>query len=150
MIELARQLTHLPLRVITSDLHIALFLSEFRQIEVTIIGGRIDDSSQSCIGEHGRRLLQNVWPDGAFVSCNGWDFDRGITAPTEEKAALKRDLIANAKRRVLLADSSKYGAWSLFNVAHLDSLTDIITDAQLSPEIRQQLEVLPGRLTIAG
>ncbi|HBT7060268.1 DeoR/GlpR family DNA-binding transcription regulator, partial [Klebsiella pneumoniae] len=50
MIELARQITHLPLRVITSDLHIALFLSEFKQIEVTIIGGRIDDSSQSCIG----------------------------------------------------------------------------------------------------
>ena len=39
MIELARQITHLPLRVITSDLHIALFLSEFKQIEVTIIGG---------------------------------------------------------------------------------------------------------------
>ncbi|APG17964.1 DeoR family transcriptional regulator [Kosakonia radicincitans DSM 16656] len=150
MIELARQLTHLPLRVITSDLHIALFLSEFKQIEVTIIGGRIDDSSQSCIGEHGRKLLQNIWPDWAFVSCNGWDFERGITAPTEEKAALKHDLIVNAKRRVLLADSSKYGAWSLFNVAKLDSLTDIITDAQLSPEIRQQLEVLPGRLTIAG
>ncbi len=30
MIELARQITHLPLRVITSDLHIALFLSEFK------------------------------------------------------------------------------------------------------------------------
>ena len=85
MIELARQLTHLPLRVITSDLHIALFLSEFKQIEVTIIGGRIDDSSQSCIGEHGRRLLQNVWPDVAFVSCNGWDITRGITSPTEER-----------------------------------------------------------------
>ena len=73
MIELARQITHLPLRVITSDLHIALFLSEFKQIEVTIIGGRIDDSSQSCIGDHGRRLLQTIWPDLAFVSCNGWD-----------------------------------------------------------------------------
>ncbi|MCV4770258.1 DeoR family transcriptional regulator, partial [Escherichia coli] len=31
MIELARQITHLPLRVITSDLHIALFLAEFKQ-----------------------------------------------------------------------------------------------------------------------
>ena len=103
MIELARQITHLPLRVITSDLHIALFLSEFKQIEVTIIGGRIDDSSQSCIGDHGRRLLQNIWPDLAFVSCNGWDLEKGVTSPTEEKAALKRDLIANARRRILLA-----------------------------------------------
>lgn len=150
MIELARQLTHLPLRVITSDLHIALFLSEFKQIEVTIIGGRIDDSSQSCVGEHGRKLLQGIWPDLAFVSCNGWDLEKGITSPTEEKAALKRALIDNAQRRVLLADSSKYGAWSLFNVARLETLTDIITDAQLGDDIRQQLADLPGRLTIAN
>ncbi len=149
MIEFARQLTHLPLRVITSDLHIALFLSEFKQIEVTIIGGRIDDSSQSCIGDHGRKLLQGIWPDLAFVSCNGWDLEKGITSPTEEKAALKRALIDNAQRRVLLADSSKYGAWSLFNVARLDSLTDIVTDGQLGDDIRQKLAVLPARLTIA-
>ena len=149
MIELARQLTHLPLRVITSDLHIALFLSEFKKIEVTIIGGRIDDTSQSCIGDHGRKLLQGIWPDLAFVSCNGWDLEKGITSPTEEKAALKRALIDNAQRRVLLADSSKYGAWSLFNVARLDSLTDIVTDSHLGDDIRQKLAVLPARLTIA-
>ncbi len=150
MIELARQITHLPLRVITSDLHIALFLAEFKQIEVTIIGGRIDDSSQSCIGEHGRRLLQSTWPDLAFLSCNGWDLEKGITAPTEEKAALKRDLIANATRRVLLADSSKYGAWSLFNIAPLDSLTDIITDRHLSDDTRILLRKSKPRLTIAS
>ena len=150
MIELARQITHLPLRIITSDLHIALFLAEFKQIEVTIIGGRIDDSSQSCIGDHGRRLLQNIWPDLAFLSCNGWDLEKGITSPTEEKAALKRDLIANARRRVLLADSSKYGAWSLFNIVQLDSLTDIITDHHLNDEIRRILENGKPRLTIAG
>lgn len=134
MLELARQLTHLPLRVITADLHIALFLSEFKQIEVTIIGGRIDDSSQSCIGEHGRRLLRNIYPDIAFVSCNSWSTEKGVTAPTEEKAGLKQDLLANARRRVLLADSSKYGSWSLFQAAPLEQLTDIITDTLLSPE----------------
>lgn len=148
MIELARQITHLPLRVITSDLRIALFLSEFKQIEVTIIGGRIDDSSQSCIGDHGRRLLQNIWPDLAFVSCNGWDLEKGVTSPTEEKAALKRDLIANARRRILLADSSKYGAWSLFNITHLDSLTDIITDNHLPEETREVLAHIHPRLVI--
>ena len=150
MLELAKCLTHLPLRVITVDLHIALFLSEFKQIEVTIIGGRIDDSSQSCIGEHGRRLLQNIWPDLAFVSCNGWDLEKGVTSPTEEKAALKRDLIANARRRILLADSSKYGAWSLFNITHLDSLTDIITDSHLPEATREALTHIHPRLIVAG
>lgn len=140
MLELARQLTHLPLRVITADLHIALFLSEFKQIEVTIIGGRIDDSSQSCIGEHGRRLLRGINPDIAFVSCNSWSLEKGITTPTEEKAGLKQDLLANARRRVLLADSSKYGSWSLFCVAPLETLTDVVTDNHLKPEQQQALQ----------
>nr|WP_272679282.1 DeoR/GlpR family DNA-binding transcription regulator [Providencia sp. PROV032] len=138
MLELARELTHMPLRVITSDLHIALFLSEFKQIEVTIVGGRIDDSSQSCIGEHGRVLLRSIYPDIAFISCNSWSLEKGITTPTEEKAGLKRDLITNATRSVMLADSSKYGKWSLFRVAQIDELTDIITDNQLPLDIQQK------------
>jgi DeoR/GlpR family transcriptional regulator of sugar metabolism len=139
MLELARHLTHLPLRVITADLHIALFLSGFKQIEVTIIGGRIDDSSQSCVGDHGRRLLRGIYPDMAFVSCNSWSMEKGITTPTEEKAGLKQDLMANARQRVLLADSSKYDAYSLFCVAPLSNLTDIVTDKSLPAAAQQQL-----------
>ncbi|GAA3610776.1 MAG: DeoR/GlpR family DNA-binding transcription regulator [Gibbsiella quercinecans] len=150
MLELARQLTHLPLRVITADLHIALFLSEFKQIEVTIIGGRIDDSSQSCIGEHGRRLLRGINPDIAFVSCNSWSLEKGITTPTEEKAGLKQDLLANARRRVLLADSSKYGSWSLFCVAPLETLTDVVTDNHLKPELQQALQDKGFTLALAA
>ena len=50
MLELAKCLTHLPLRVITVDLHIALFFIRVPPDKVTIVGGRIDDNSQSCIG----------------------------------------------------------------------------------------------------
>lgn len=148
-LELARQLSHLPLRVITADLHIALFLSEFKQIEVTIIGGRIDDSSQSCIGEHGRRLLRGLNPDIAFVSCNSWCLERGITTPTEEKAGLKQDLLSNARRRVLLADSSKYGSWSLFCAASVDELTDIVTDNRLDEDVCRALRERGIRLTLS-
>lgn len=149
MFHLARHLIHLPLRVITSDLHIALFLSDFKQIEVTIIGGRIDDSSQSCIGEHGRRFLHSIWADITFVSCNGWDIEKGITAPTEEKAALKQDLMTRATRRVLLADSSKYGAWSLFNASQLNTLTDIVTDNHLRTEIQEKIKSMQINLSVA-
>lgn len=137
--ELARNLTQLTIRVITADLHIALFLCEFKQIEVTIIGGRIDDSSQSCVGEHGRKLLRNIHPDIAFISCNSWCLDKGITTPTEEKASLKHDLNANARRRILLADSSKYGAFSLFCADPISQMTHIVTDKGLPEEITTQI-----------
>ena len=141
MLELAKCLTHLPLRVITVDLHIALFLSEFRQIEVTIVGGRIDDSSQSCIGEFGRKMLRSVYPDIAFMSCNSWSVEKGVTT-------LKQEIIANAQRKILLADSSKYGAHSLFNVAPLSRFTDIITDGGLPLPVQAELKAQSVALTL--
>lgn len=148
MLELAKCLTHLPLRVITVDLHIALFFSEFRQIEVTIVGGRIDDSSQSCIGEFGRKMLRSVYPDIAFMSCNTWSMEKGVTTPTEDKAGLKQEIIANAQRKVLLADSSKYGAHSLFNVAPLSCFTDVVTDVNLPPNAQAELKAQSVALTL--
>ncbi|WP_044469635.1 DeoR/GlpR family DNA-binding transcription regulator [Mannheimia massilioguelmaensis] len=139
---IAKKLVNIPLRVITNDLHIALLLSDYKQIDVVVTGGAIDKSSQSCIGQHGLALLNNINPDFAFVSCNSWSVERGITAPTEDKANLKRCLLQNAKRRVLVADSSKYGRCSLFKIADLDQLTDIITDSGLNVEQQKLLNDL--------
>lgn len=145
--ELARCLTHLPLRIITVDLHIALFLSEFRQIEVTIAGGKIDSSSQSCIGDHGRHLLHQIYPDIAFMSCNSWSIGKGVTTPTPEKASLKQAVIANARQKLLIADSSKYQKHSLFCISPLEIFSQIITDKNLSAADQQQLSQQKFRFT---
>lgn len=148
-LELARSLVHLPLRVFTADLHIALFLSEFRQIEVTIIGGRIDDSSQSCVGDHGRSLLRAIHPDVAFMSCNSWSPEKGVTTPTEEKAAIKQDIIANAHKKILIADSSKYHHHSLFCIAPLSAFTHIVSDRALPEQEVKRLSKLGIHLLLA-
>ncbi|QIQ22408.1 DeoR/GlpR family DNA-binding transcription regulator [Zophobihabitans entericus] len=149
-LEIARRLTHMPLRVITSDLHIALFLSEFKQIEVTIIGGKIDDSSQSCIGEHGRLLLRQINPDIAFISCNSWSLEKGITAPTEEKALVKASIAEKANRVILVADSSKYGSYSLFSSIAMSSFTDVVTDNKINKDIHSQLKLQNFKLHISN
>ena len=145
---IAKKIAHLPLRVITTDLHIALFLSEYKQIDLMLTGGHIDHSSQSCIGHHSTQLLQNIYPDIAFVSCNSWSLEKGVTAPTEEKANLKANLLCNAKRRILVADSSKYGKYSLFSVAGLTQFTDVITDKNLDEKMIPRLRQEPFKLVL--
>lgn len=145
---IAKKIAHMPLRVITTDLHIALLLSEYKQIELVITGGRVDNSSQSCIGNHGLNFLQNINPDISFVSCNSWSIEKGVTAPTEEKANLKRLLQQNAKERVLVADSSKYGKYSLFCATTLNSFTHIITDKGLLSEYSKKLHDCSFKLSL--
>ncbi|QXO16108.1 MULTISPECIES: DeoR/GlpR family DNA-binding transcription regulator [Vibrio] len=138
---LARHFIDMPLRVITVDLHIALFLSQYTQIEVIVAGGKVDNSSQSTVGEHCRSLLRSINPDIAFVTCNSWSLERGITTPTEEKTILKHDLIANANKKVMIADSSKYGKYSLFKVCELNDLDMLVSDQQLDAKVQSELSM---------
>jgi len=50
---------------------------------------------------------------------------------------------------VLLADSSKYGSWSLFQAAPLQQLPDIITDRLLSDESQSELSEQDFALRLA-
>lgn len=148
MIELVWQIIYLLLWVIISDLYIVLFLLEFKQIEVMIIGGCIDDSSQLCIGDYGCCLLQIIWFDFVFVSCNGWDFEKGIIVLMEEKVVLKCDLMVNVWWCILLVDSFKYGVWLLFNIVLLVLLIDIVIDVYLLDKICEVLEIFFLQLII--
>lgn len=149
MMEVARQITHLKLQVFTLDLHIALFLSAFSNIDLTIVGGNIDDSSQSCIGDHGVRLLHSINPDIAFMSCNSWSDEKGVTTPVQAKATIKQSVIAHARKKILLADSSKYHAWSLYRIAELNAFSAIITDQNLAPDIALTLQRKQINLVVA-
>jgi DeoR/GlpR family transcriptional regulator of sugar metabolism len=57
-------LTHLPLRVITVDLHIALFLSEFRQIEALSSVAALMTAASPVSAS--LMMLRSVYPDIAL------------------------------------------------------------------------------------
>ncbi len=146
-IEIARKLIKLSLKVITTDLHIGVLLADMDlKSEVTLTGGTIDRSSQSCIGDKAREVIDSIHPDFTFISCNAWDFKCGITAPTIEKANLKRDLTQIGSKRILVADSSKYGKSQLYEVAPLNAVDIIITDSNLPKEAQKQIEDLNIKL----
>lgn len=130
-IQIARNILHKKLRVITSDLNIGLTLSGHDNIDVSIIGGTLDSSSQSCIGDAARGAIAKLHPSYIFLSTNAWDLESGITAPIIEKANFKTDLLKMNGRKILVADSAKYGKSQLFEVGPLGALDLIITDNNL-------------------
>ena len=141
-IEIARNLIDIPLRVITNDLHIGLLLADYQQIEVSVTGGSVDWSSQSCIGDVAVNFLSKVHPTYTFISCNAFKVDTGITAPTSDKAAVKRVMTQHSSKRVLVADSSKYGLTQLFEVSLLTSVDMIITDSALDGKEADEIRKL--------
>lgn len=146
-LEIAKLLTQ-SVNVITPDLNIGLVLARNQQIDVALTGGKVDFSAQSCIGQHSLAFIKKVHPLYAFIGCNGWSIESGITTPTSDKASLKSALLNQSKIKVLVADSSKYNKSQLYEVCALKDLDIIITDSDLPLEVRDQITALGIELII--
>ena len=135
---LARHLTGFQrLRVITNGLKTASILADIDGIEVYSTGGRLRENSMSFGGNQAIDFVRQFHADYAFISCRGIDPDIGITESNETEAQLKRAYLQNAKRVVLLCDSSKIGQRFFCKVAPIESAWKIITNVQLPAEYGQ-------------
>lgn len=133
-IEMARAMQNVSSRIFTPDLHVALELLTLPKIQVTVTGGMLDRSSQSCVGTEALHTLNSISPALCFIACNAWDCDGGVQTPDPLKQEFKQALVKRRCRRVLIADSSKYGATSLYKVCDLTDLDAVITDSGLPPD----------------
>ncbi len=138
--DIVHYLTDKNIRVMTTDLAQAQYLCRFQNIEVYVPGGRVDEVTQSCLGSKVVDFLDTVHVDIAFIGCTSWDLRRGLTTPTEERAAMKNKMIERADISILVADSEKYSCYSFHKICELKAMDLIITDDRLSQKNREQLK----------
>jgi DeoR family fructose operon transcriptional repressor len=81
-----------------------------------------------------------MFVDVAFIATNGLSPERGLTTPDPAEAAVKRAMIAAARRTVVLADHTKVGNDYLSRFASLSDVDLLITDSGLDPELADELE----------
>ncbi|ROQ60383.1 DeoR family transcriptional regulator [Rathayibacter sp. PhB152] len=122
--------------VVTSDLATAIALVEAAPaLSVVIAAGRVDGATLSAVGELLPAVLQNFVFDAVFLSASAWDLGTGATTGALSYAAVKRSVLARAKRSYLLVDASKFGAVEAHVVAVLADLDAVITDDDLAADV---------------
>ena len=77
--------------------------------------------------------------DVVFLGTNGLTPTHGLSTPDPDEAAVKRAMVRSARRKVVLADSSKVGATLLISFASLSDIDVLVTDSGLPEADRQQL-----------
>jgi DeoR family fructose operon transcriptional repressor len=110
-----------------------------RCIEVVLLGGRIRPVTMAAVGALTAQALASINVDVAFLGTNGLSFDRGLTTPDADEADVKRQMLAAARQRVFLVDSSKFGRESLARHASLSDVDVLITDEGATDEQRALL-----------
>ena len=117
--------------VVTNDFAIVNQLLDATQIEVIHAGGRLEHANRSTVGRLAAETLSRINFDIAFLSASSWDFGRGLTTPSEAKVAVKQAALTSTSESVLMATSSKYGRFGMYDIAPLGRFDRIITDSGL-------------------
>lgn len=146
---LARELAlRNDLLVVTNDFAIANFLIDNSECRMIHTGGTLTRENRSSVGEAAARTLRGLSLDIAFISASCWG-SRGIFTPEEEKIAVKRAASESSRKRVLLADSSKYNKIATFLALPLSQFDSIITDAYLTTLAKKELRNIEAELVLA-
>lgn len=132
----ARQLLGLKrLTVITFDLKIAVELCDEPNVRLLVAGGEAQKEGYNLFGPLAEQTLRGITVDLAFLGTSAVHPKYGLTTPTLSRVPLKQAMLRAARRSVLVADASKFGRRSSFQICPVASLTDLITDSSLSPEM---------------
>ncbi|WP_051969471.1 DeoR/GlpR family DNA-binding transcription regulator [Kitasatospora azatica] len=127
---LAAELTQRQdITVVTNSLRIDGLLNSTSHTSPTVIltGGQRGPGGLLA-GPIAMRALAGIQVDTVFVDCSGADSEAGLTVDDLAEAELRRQLFRSAGRRVLLAESTVFGARALAPFAPLSDLDAVFTE----------------------
>jgi DeoR/GlpR family transcriptional regulator of sugar metabolism len=115
-------------------------LSLTADVRLILTGGIVRSGELSMVGAIPVRTYADFHVDKAFVGVGGISLEDGLTEYNLEDALVKQALLRNARQRIVVADSSKFGRTTFTAVAPLRQVDTVVTDSGLEPALRQALE----------
>ena len=131
----------------TNSLRIAMLLATEKQ-EVYLPPGPVRSDELSISGPAAVQHFERLWFDLAFIGVSGMT-ETGFFDYSIEEVEMKRVLIRRSAKRVVLCDASKFDRMSLVQVAAMDEIHMLITDAAPPPGIGRAMEASRVTLLIA-
>ena len=126
---LANEIIHRSsLTVVTNNIEIMMLLSN-SGIKLISSGGMLSDENRIClIGSDAQRTFDCVFADMMFFSVKALSEDGVISDCAREEIAVRNTMLKNAKTKVLLCDSSKFGLRAPFRQCGLEDVDILISE----------------------
>lgn len=116
--------------IITSGAKTSLTLSSMG-IKHICTGGEAIPESFSFIGPDAEKTLKNYNADISFFSCRGLNQQGFASDNSMHENQIRKTIIEQSKRNILLCDSSKLGKTYLHNFCNISNLSDIICETSI-------------------
>jgi len=128
------------LTVITNSIPIIRSLALTDHPHVVVLGGALERATMAMVDETGVEMLRDITVDVLFIGCDGMSPEIGFTTPYRSEVAIKRAMMASARRIVMMFDHSKIGNEQLFRFATVDEVDVIITGIEVDDAAVARME----------
>jgi DeoR family fructose operon transcriptional repressor len=128
------------LTVITNSIPIVRSLALTDRPDIVVLGGALARRTMAMVDETAVNLLGGITVDVLFFGCDGMSLERGFTTPYRSEVAIKRAMMACARRKVMLFDHSKIGNEQLYRFAGIDEVDVIVTGTEVDDATAARLE----------
>lgn len=116
------------LTVITNSIENLLELSDVSGWDIISTGGLLKPGSMSLLGKKAADSIEKYNADKVFLSCKGFDIQKGVTEGNDETGSIKQSMIESAKKVYLTVDSSKFDKVAFSSICPLSKLDVVVTD----------------------
>ncbi|MCX6034862.1 MAG: DeoR/GlpR family DNA-binding transcription regulator [Chloroflexi bacterium] len=105
-----------------------------------LIGGELQPHSNSVSGRFAIDNLRQVYADKAILGVDGVSLKHGCTVPSNAEAEVIKQMIERTQGKVfIVADSSKWGVVSNFQIAAIDEIDKFVTDESIDSSAKGSL-----------
>lgn len=130
--ELALRIKAMSLRVVTNSIDVLIALQDAPEVLVFSLGGNFRKDAGSFIGPQTLEALNNFRMDTCFIGTTGFSTDGFFSSQNIYESDTKKQALGRSKRKILLADSSKYGTEAFSVFAGLKDIHILISDSDLA------------------
>jgi DeoR family transcriptional regulator, glycerol-3-phosphate regulon repressor len=116
------------LTIITNNLHAAVALFDRKGFELHIVGGVSRISSASITGESAVEYIERFKVDVALIGTSGIDIDGTLLEYDQSLVSSMRAMLANSRKKILVADSSKFQVGGVIRGVHISEFDVFVTD----------------------
>ena len=144
---------HLPvvsdLVVLTPGVNVGLALMEVSGIHVRLLGGRLVPHIAATVGTSRQQGLEGEIAHIAFLGAGGMDADHDVVEGSLDIAESKRSLITASRRRVLLADSTKWFTLDRHKVVNVSRFDTVVSDEAMPLSTQDAIRATGAELILA-
>jgi DeoR/GlpR family transcriptional regulator of sugar metabolism len=136
--------------IFTNNLSGALEVGE-PGFQYFLVGGEFQPRSNSLAGRFAMENLGQVYANKCIIGVDGISARRGCTVPSNAEAEIIRQMIKHTKGEIIVvADHSKWGIVSNFQIAAIDEIDKLITDAEFDRAALEALETHGVQILVAA